>query len=77
MRRPGLVALSVGGLMLAPDAYHDRPIALRNPIVFYEGHIPAFAVNTLIKLALRRDGIDDDEITLGTALSLSANMPGP
>jgi iron(II)-dependent oxidoreductase len=40
------------------EAYFDRPIPLRNPIVFYEGHIPAFAVNTLIKLALRRDGID-------------------
>jgi Uncharacterized conserved protein len=39
-------------------AYYDRPIPLRNPIVFYEGHLPAFAVNTLIKLALKRDGID-------------------
>jgi gamma-glutamyl hercynylcysteine S-oxide synthase len=43
---------------VAPEAYYDRPIALRNPIVFYEGHLPAFAVNTLIKLALKRDGID-------------------
>src|SRR5436305_369225 len=42
------------------DAYYDRPIALRNPIVFYEGHIPSFAVNTLIKLALHADGIDED-----------------
>ncbi len=25
--------------MLAPEAYHERPIALRNPIVFYEGHL--------------------------------------
>ena len=40
------------------EAYFDRPIPLRNPIVFYEGHIPAFAVNTLIKLALKRNGID-------------------
>lgn len=40
-------------------AYYDRPISLRNPIVFYEGHIPAFAVNTLLKLALHRDGIDE------------------
>ena len=45
-------------------AYHDRPIRLRNPIVFYEGHLPAFAVNTLIKLALKRDGIDSDFETL-------------
>jgi formylglycine-generating enzyme required for sulfatase activity len=42
------------------DAYYDRPIALRNPIVFYEGHIPSFAVNTLIKLALHAEGIDED-----------------
>jgi len=41
------------------EAYYDRPIALRNPIVFYEGHIPAFAVNTLIKLALKHEGIDE------------------
>ena len=42
------------------EAYYDRPIPLRNPIVFYEGHLPAFTVNTLIKLALKRDGIDPD-----------------
>jgi len=41
-----------------PEAYYTRPIELRNPIVFYEGHLPAFAVNTLLKLALQRDGID-------------------
>src|SRR6266705_5935297 len=42
-----------------PAAYYDRPIALRNPIVFYEGHLPAFAVNTLIKKGLGRPGIDE------------------
>jgi formylglycine-generating enzyme required for sulfatase activity len=46
------------------EAYYDRPIRLRNPIVFYEGHFPAFAVNTLIKLALKRDGIDPTFETL-------------
>jgi iron(II)-dependent oxidoreductase len=46
------------------EAYYDRPIRLRNPIVFYEGHISAFAVNTLIKLALKREGIDADFETL-------------
>jgi iron(II)-dependent oxidoreductase len=46
------------------EAYYDRPIRLRNPIVFYEGHIPAFAVNTLIKLALKHDGIDKEFETL-------------
>lgn len=39
-------------------AYYDRPIPLRNPIVFYEGHLPAFAVNTLIKRGLGRLGVD-------------------
>lgn len=41
-----------------PEAYGDRPIALRNPICFYEGHLPAFSVNTLVKRGLGRPGID-------------------
>lgn len=41
------------------DTYHQRPIALRNPIVFYEGHFPAFSVNTLVKLAHGRKGVDE------------------
>jgi iron(II)-dependent oxidoreductase len=45
--------------LLDSAAYFHRPIALRNPIVFYEGHLPAFAVNTLIKKALGRPGIDE------------------
>jgi ergothioneine biosynthesis protein EgtB len=44
--------------LLDPDLYYTRPIALRNPIVFYEGHLPAFAVNTLIKKGLGRPGLD-------------------
>src|SRR5512138_2699337 len=47
-----------------PESYYDRPIALRNPIVFYEGHLPAFCVNTLIKGGLGRPGIDDAFETL-------------
>lgn len=43
-----------------PESYTARPIALRNPICFYEGHIPAFAVNTLLKGALGLPGIDPD-----------------
>ena len=35
--------------LLDPDAYYTRPIALRNPIVFYEGHLPAFSVIALLK----------------------------
>jgi iron(II)-dependent oxidoreductase len=42
-----------------PAAYYDRPIPLRNPIVFYEGHLPGFSVNTLVKLAHRRAGVDE------------------
>lgn len=44
--------------IIRPDAYYDRPIPLRNPIVFYEGHLPGFAVNTLVKLAHGRAGVD-------------------
>ena len=41
-----------------PESYEARPIALRNPICFYEGHLPAFSVNTLLKRALKHPGID-------------------
>jgi iron(II)-dependent oxidoreductase len=44
--------------MLADDAYYSRPIALRHPIVFYEGHLPGFSFNTLVKRGLGRPGID-------------------
>ncbi len=45
--------------LVAPEAYYDRPIKLRNPIVFYEGHLPAFAVNTLLKMTMHRRGLDE------------------
>ena len=45
--------------LLDEAAYYERPIALRNPIVFYEGHLPAFAVNALVKKGLGWPGIDD------------------
>jgi ergothioneine biosynthesis protein EgtB len=41
-----------------PEAYESRPIALRNPICFYEGHLPAFAVNTLVRRGLGEPGVD-------------------
>ncbi len=44
--------------LVSDEAYYARPIRLRNPVVFYEGHIPAFAVNTLLKRALGQPGID-------------------
>jgi iron(II)-dependent oxidoreductase len=45
--------------LLTDTAYYDQPIALRHPIVFYEGHIPAFSLNTLVKKALGKAGIDE------------------
>jgi ergothioneine biosynthesis protein EgtB len=45
--------------LVRPDAYYSRPISLRHPIVFYEGHLPAFSVNTLVKRGLGRPGVDD------------------
>src|SRR5215831_2221165 len=47
-----------------PDAYASRPIALRNPICFYEGHMPAFAVNTLLKRGLGDGPLDPEYETL-------------
>src|SRR5207247_2472540 len=44
--------------MLADEAYYSQPIALRHPIVFYEGHLPAFSFNTLVKKAIGRPSID-------------------
>jgi iron(II)-dependent oxidoreductase len=44
--------------LLSEEAYYSRPIDLRHPIVFYEGHLPAFSFNTLVKRALERRGID-------------------
>ena len=50
--------------LVADRAYYDRPIALRHPIVFYEGHLPAFSFNTLVKRALGRPSIDPQLETL-------------
>jgi iron(II)-dependent oxidoreductase len=46
--------------LLTPEAYYEQPIPLRHPVVFYEGHIPAFSVNTLLKRGLGRSGLDED-----------------
>jgi len=45
--------------LLADDAYYSQPIDLRHPIVFYEGHLPAFSFNTLVKKALGGASVDD------------------
>ena len=44
--------------LLTEEAYYSRPIHLRQPIVFYDGHLPAFSFNTLVKRALGRPSID-------------------
>ncbi len=46
--------------MIPDSAYVERPIALRNPICFYEGHIPAFGVNTLWKRALGQPALNPE-----------------
>ena len=44
--------------LLSDDAYYSQPIALRHPIVFYEGHLPGFSFNTLVRKALGGASID-------------------
>jgi formylglycine-generating enzyme required for sulfatase activity len=44
--------------LVSEAAYYSRPIDLRHPIVFYEGHLPAFSFNTLVKRALGGPSID-------------------
>ena len=44
--------------VLAARCYVTRSIALRNPIVFYEGRLPGFSMNTLITKGLGRPGVD-------------------
>jgi iron(II)-dependent oxidoreductase len=44
--------------VIAPEAYYTRPIALRNPIVFYEGHLPAFSVIAFLRRGLGKPPVD-------------------
>jgi ergothioneine biosynthesis protein EgtB len=46
--------------LVADEAFYGRPIALRHPIVFYFGHLPAFSFNVLVKNTLGRPGIDPE-----------------
>src|SRR5882724_1901753 len=45
---------------LKDETFFERPLPLRHPIVFYRGHLVAFAVNTLLKKALGRPGVRGD-----------------
>src|SRR5262245_14325163 len=51
-RSAGLFAL------LSDEAYYSQPISLPHPIVFYEGHLPGFSFNTLVKKALGGTSMD-------------------
>jgi formylglycine-generating enzyme required for sulfatase activity len=44
--------------LIDPSAYYTRPIALRNPVVFYEGHLPAFSIIAFLNRGLGREGAD-------------------
>jgi formylglycine-generating enzyme required for sulfatase activity len=44
--------------LIDPAAYYSRPILLRNPIVFYEGHLPAFSVIAFLRRGLGRPPVD-------------------
>lgn len=44
----------------APEAFYDRPIPLRHPIAFYEGHLDAFCQNTLLAGVLGQPSCDPD-----------------
>src|SRR4051812_30139169 len=44
--------------MIDPAAYYTRPISLRNPIVFYEGHLPAFSVIAFLRRGLGLPPVD-------------------
>src|SRR5215210_8729303 len=50
--------------LLGDQAYYSQPISLRHPIVFYDGHLPGFSFNTLVKKALGGDSIDSRLETL-------------
>jgi iron(II)-dependent oxidoreductase len=44
--------------LIDPQAYYSRPIALRHPFAFYEGHLPAFSFQVLNERALGQPAID-------------------
>jgi iron(II)-dependent oxidoreductase len=44
--------------LIDPDVYHDAPIPLRHPFVFYEGHLPAFSFITLVRNALAEPSVN-------------------
>jgi gamma-glutamyl hercynylcysteine S-oxide synthase len=43
---------------VSDEAFYSRPIPLRHPFAFYEGHLPAFSFLTLNERALGEAPID-------------------
>lgn len=39
--------------LFRPEAYYERPIPLRNPVFFYDGHLDSFNWNTLFRRLLK------------------------
>jgi formylglycine-generating enzyme required for sulfatase activity len=46
--------------ILDASVYHARPISLRNPVVFYEGHLPAFSAIAFLERGLGEPPVDAD-----------------
>ncbi len=46
--------------LVSPEAYYERPIALRHPIAFYDGHLDAFIWNKLFREALGEPAFNPD-----------------
>lgn len=44
--------------LVKPSAYYSRPIPLRHPFAFYEGHLPAFSFLTLNERTLGQAPVD-------------------
>jgi ergothioneine biosynthesis protein EgtB len=42
--------------LLSPEAWYERPIALRQPFIFYVGHLAAFGWNQVARGLLGREG---------------------
>ena len=53
--------------LLTRDAWLERPIALRQPLIFYLGHLPAFAWNQVWRGVLGRPSFNADSTACSSA----------
>ena len=56
--------------LIDDEAFYDRPIPLRHPFAFYEGHIPAFSFLTLNERGLGEAPIDPASRRSSSAASI-------